>query len=239
MTRNVLITGANKSIGYETARRLGEQDYRVWLGARDDGRGEAAAQTLRDVGHDVVFVQIAVDDDASVKAAAKRVMAEDGKLDVLINNAGIPGNYAAPLDQGLADIRNVYETNVFGPIRVTYAFLPLLQAAERGNIVNVSTGLASFGWLTDPDNPYYGTNFLGYNSSKAALNGVTVSLAKALEPLGIRVNSADPGWTKTDFTNHSGNHTVVEAAEVIVWLATSDETGPTMGFFNEAGPVPW
>lgn len=239
MTKNVLITGANKSIGYETARRLGELGYRVWLGSRDNGRGEIAAQALRELGHDVRFVQIAVDDDASVRAAADTLKAEDGALDVLINNAGIPGNYAAPLEQGLDDIRRVYETNLFGPIRVTYAFLPLLTAAENGNIVNVSTGLASLGWMSDAENPYFSTNLLGYNSSKTALNAVTLSLSKALAPSGIRVNSADPGWTKTDFTNHTGNHTVKEAAEIIVSLATSGKDGPTAGFFNKDGALPW
>lgn len=239
MAKNVLITGANKSIGYETARRLGAAGYRVWLGARDAGRGEAAAQALRDLGHDVRFVDIAVDDDARVLAAAERVMAEDGQLDVLVNNAGVPGNYAEPMDQGLDDIRSVYETNLFGPIRVTYAFLPLLRAAGKANIVNVSTGLASFGWMTDPQNDYYSTNLLGYNSSKTALNAVTVSFAKALAPFGIRVNSADPGYTATDFTNHTGHRTVEQAAEIIVRLATSDEDGPTAGYFNEDGALPW
>ena len=239
MAKNVFITGANKGIGFETARRLGEQGYRIWLGARDVERGETAAQILRNQGHDVRYIDIDVVDDSCVRAAAERVMKEDGSLDVLINNAGIPGNYAPPLGQGLDDIRKVYDINLFSPIRVIYALLPVLKAAGKANIVNVSTGLASLGWLTDPDNQYYDTNLLGYNSSKTALNAVTVSLAKALVPFYIRVNSADPGYTKTDFTNNTGNHTVVEAAEVIVTLATSDEHGPNAGFFNMDGPLPW
>jgi len=239
LAKTVLITGANKGIGYETARQLGEAGHRVWLGARDRGRGEAAVQALRDVGHDTRFLEIAVDDDASVRAAAQRVMEEDGKLDVLVNNAAIPGNYAGTIDQGLEDVRRVYETNLFGPIRVVYAFLPHLKAAGNGAIVNVSTGLASFGVMTDPQNPFYAVNLLGYNSSKAALNAVTVSFAKALAPFGIRVNSVNPGFVKTDFNNHTGHRTVEQGAEILVRLAVSDEHGPTMGFFSDDGPLPW
>ncbi|WP_319517846.1 SDR family NAD(P)-dependent oxidoreductase [uncultured Martelella sp.] len=239
MTKTVVITGANKSIGFETARQLSQLGHRVWLGARDPKRGEAAAQALREEGHDVRYLDIDVVDDDRVRVAAERVMAEDGKLDVLINNAGIPGTYDGPLDEGVDNVRKVYDTNVFGTLRVSYAFIPLLKAAEQGVIVNVSTGLASFGWLTDPESRYFGTNLLGYNSSKAAVNGLTVSLAKALEPYGIKVNSADPGWTKTDFTGHTGNHGPEDAAKIIVRLATIDKDGPTMGFFNEAGSLPW
>lgn len=238
MARNVLITGANKSIGYETARRLSEAGYRVWLGARDAERGERAAQALRRLGHDVRFIQIAVDDDASVRAAAERVAKEDGKLDVLINNAGILGSYAAPAEQSVDEVRAVYETNVFGPIRTTQAFLPLLKAAGKATVVNVSSGLGSLGELTDSKSEFYGVNILGYNSSKTALNAVTVSFAKSLAPFGIRVNSADPGFTKTDFNNHSGYRTVEQAAEVIVQLATN-ETGLTAAYLNDKGTVAW
>lgn len=238
MLKNVLITGANKSIGFETARRFGEMGYRVWLGARDAGRGEKAAEDLRQQGYDVRFIEISVEDDASVVAAAKRVEAEDGKLDALINNAGIPGAFVSPLDQTVDDIQKVYEINVFGPIRVIKAFLPLLQAASTGNVVNVSSELGSLGALTNPESEFYGVNSLGYNTSKTALNAVTVSFSKALASLGVRVNSADPGYTKTDFNGNTGYRTVEQAADIIVQLASEDDAR-TGTFFNDKGPLSW
>ncbi len=239
MPKTVLITGANKGIGYETARRLGGLGYRVWLGARDAQRGEAAAHTLRDLGHDVRAIDIPVDDDARVKAAAARVTAEDGKLDALIANAGIPGSYAHPTEQSIDEIRQVYEVNVFGAIRLIQAFTPLLKAAGSASIVNVSSELGSLGSLSDPQGEFYGVNILGYNSSKTALNAVTVSFAKALAPFNIRVNSADPGYTATDFNGHTGYRTVEQAAEIIVQLAKSDDAGQTGKFLNDRRALPW
>jgi NAD(P)-dependent dehydrogenase (short-subunit alcohol dehydrogenase family) len=238
LTKNVLITGANKGIGFETARLMAEAGYSVWLGARDVGRGEAAAKNLSDRGLDIRFVDIAVDDDARVQAAAERISAEDGKLDVLINNAGIPGTYADPLTEGVDDIRHVYEVNVFGPTRVIKAFLPLLKSAGKADVVNLSSGLGSFGWMTDPTNGFYAVNLLGYNSSKSALNAVTVSLAKAVEQFGIRVNAANPGYVKTDFTNNQGYRTAEEAAEIIVKIARN-EGGVTGQFLGDSGLLPW
>ena len=237
--KTVLVTGANKSIGFETARRMGALGYGIWLGCRDPDRGEAAARKLRDAGCEVRVIQIEVTDDESVKAAAARVAAEDGCLDVLVNNAGIPGGYAAPSLQPVAEIKDIYEVNVFGPVRMTQAFLPVLKAAPRANVVMVSSGLGSLGWLTTPGHEFYGVNILGYNSSKSALNAVTVAFAKELMASGIKVNAADPGYTATDFNNHSGHRSVEQAADVIVRLATLDETGPTAGYFYDGGEVPW
>ena len=239
MPKTVLITGANKGIGYETARRLGASGYRVWLGARDAGRGETAAQALRDLGHDVRAIDIAVDDGARVEAAAARVAQEDGKLDVLVANAGVPGGYASPTEQSIDDIRHVFEVNVFGAIRLIQAFTPLLKAAGSAAIVNVSSELGSLGSLSNPQGEFYGVNILGYNSSKTALNAVTVSFAKALAPFGIRVKSADPGYTATDFNGHTGYRTVEQAAEIIVQLATSDDTEQTGKFLNDHRALPW
>ena len=239
MPKTVLITGGNKGIGYETARRLGELGYRVWLGARDAQRGETAARALRDLGHDVRVIDVAVDDDERVKAAAARVAQEDGRLDVLIANAGVPGGRAHPTEQSLDEIRLVYEVNVFGAIRLIQAFTPLLKAAGLAAIVNVSSELGSLGSLSDPQGEFYGVNILGYNSSKTALNGVTVSFAKALAPFGIRVNSADPGYTATDFNGHTGYRTVEQAADIIVQLATSDDAAQTGMFLNDRRALPW
>lgn len=238
--KTVLITGANKSIGYETARQLGRLGYRIWLGSRDDARGQAAAEQLVAEGYDVRVLAIDVTSDDSAQAAAALVQKKDGKLDVLINNAGISGGQSTtPSQQAVSEIRDVYETNVFGPIRVTQAFLPLLKSAGHANIVMVSSGLGSLGWLSDPANQYHGVNILGYNSSKSALNAVTVAFAKELTAAGIKVNSADPGYTATDFNGHSGHRTVEQAAAGIVRLASLDSSGPTGGFYFEENQVPW
>ncbi len=237
--KTVLITGANKSIGFATARELGRCGYRIWLGSRDKGRGLAAAKTLTSEGIDVRMVTIDVADQKSVEDAAATVHDADGKLDVLINNAGIPGRSGSPSTQALSDIEAVYQTNVFGPIRVTQAFLPLLRASGQANVVMVSSGLGSLTWLSDPAHPYHAVNILGYNTSKTALNAITVSLAKDLAKEGISVNAADPGYTKTDFNNHSGYRSVEQAADTIVWLAGQDASGPTGGFFFERTLAPW
>lgn len=238
--KTVLITGANKSIGYETARQLGALGYRIWLGSRDPVRGKQAVERLAGEGFDVRLLTVDVTSDASVQAAVSVVREADGKLDVLINNAGIPGDaLCAPSEQSVEDIRGIYETNVFGVIRMTQAFLPLLKSASRASIVMVSSGLGSLGWLSDPANPHHGVNLLGYNSSKTALNAVTVSFAKELAGAGIKVNSADPGYTATDFNGHSGYRTVEQAAAGIVWLATQGSTGPTGQFYFEHNQVPW
>jgi NAD(P)-dependent dehydrogenase (short-subunit alcohol dehydrogenase family) len=238
--KTVLITGANKSIGYETARQLGHLGYRIWLGSRDAARGAVAVAQLAGEGHDVRLLVIDVTRDDSVQAAAALVEKEDGKLDVLINNAGILGGQpTAPSQEAVSAIRDAYETNVFGPIRVTQAFLPLLKAATEAKIVMVSSGLGSLGWLADPANEYYAVNILGYNSSKSALNAVTLSFAKELVAVGIKVNAADPGYTATDMNGHSGHRTVEQAAAGIVWLATLESSGPTGGFYFDQNQVPW
>jgi NAD(P)-dependent dehydrogenase (short-subunit alcohol dehydrogenase family) len=238
--KTVLITGANKSIGYETARQLGRLGYRIWLGSRDDARGAASVSTLLAEGLDVRLLPIDVTNDESVRTGAALVMEKDGKLDALINNAGIPGAaQTLPSQQAISDIRNIFETNVFGPIRVTQAFLPSLKAAGTANVVMVSSGLGSLGWRTDPANFHSSINLLGYNSSKTALNAVTVCFAQELAEFGIRVNAADPGYTATDFNGHTGYRTVEQAATGIVQLASLNSSGPTGGFYFEEKQVPW
>jgi NAD(P)-dependent dehydrogenase (short-subunit alcohol dehydrogenase family) len=221
-----LITGANKSLGFETARRLTEAGHTIYLGSRDEQRGKEAAARIG-----ARAVQIDVTSDDSVQAAAALIRAEAGHLDVLVNNAGISGGRKPPGDVTAADMRAVYETNVFGVVRVTHAFLPLLAASEAPVIVMVSSGLGSLAIATDS------LELLPYPSSKSALNMVTVQYAKAFP--AMRINTVDPGFTATDFNQHRGTQTVEEGAEIIVAMASIGPGGPTGGYFSAAGPVPW
>ncbi|PUB29802.1 NAD(P)-dependent dehydrogenase (short-subunit alcohol dehydrogenase family) [Promicromonospora sp. AC04] len=227
-----LITGANKSLGYETARRLVEAGHTVYVAARDLERGKAAAAKLG-----ARFVQLDVTDDDSVRAAADAVRVEAGHLDVLVNNAGILGASKTPGDVTGADMQTVYDTNVFGPVRVTRAFLPLLQDSDNPVVVNVSSGLGSLAAVSDPSRVEYQVKLLDYNSSKAAL--VMVNAMYAKEFPGIRFNAVDPGYTATDFNDHSGYKTVEQGAEILVQMALIGPDGPTGGFYDEEGPVIW
>ena len=239
-TKTAVVTGANKGIGFEIARRLAAEGYRVWLGARDRGRGEAAAAKLRAQGLDAHWLELDVTDDRSTTSAAEKLAAQTGTLDVLVNNAGIADGFGiSPLEEPIEITKRVYEVNVFGPIRVTQAFMPLLKASKAGRIVMMSSELGSIQSLLDPGNEFYAINALGYNSSKSALNAATVSIAKAAEPFGIKVNAADPGYTATEMNGNSGYRTVEQAAEVAVKLATLGEDGPTAGYFNHNGVLPW
>jgi NAD(P)-dependent dehydrogenase (short-subunit alcohol dehydrogenase family) len=239
-TKTAVVTGANKGIGFEIARRLASEGYRVWLGARDRGRGEAAAAKLRAQGLDAHWLELDVTDDRSAASAAEKLAAQTGTLDVLVNNAGIAEGFGiSPLEEPIEITKKVYEVNVFGPIRVTQAFMPLLKASKAGRIVMMSSELGSIQSLLDPGNEFYAINALGYNSSKSALNAATVSIAKAAEPFGIKVNAADPGYTATEMNGNSGYRTVEQAAEVAVKLATLGEDGPTAGYFNHNGVLPW
>jgi NAD(P)-dependent dehydrogenase (short-subunit alcohol dehydrogenase family) len=238
--KSAVVTGANKGIGREVARRLAIDGFKVWLGARDADRGAGAARELRAEGLDVECLEIDVTSDESVVAAARTVWSERSQLDVLVNNAGIAINYdRPPSEQSMGDIRATYEVNVFGPIRTTQAFLPLLLAAPVARIVMVSSHSGSITRAADASRPTYSTNMMGYGSSKAALNAITVSFAKELAPRGVRVNAAAPGYTATDLNGHQGPRTVQQAAEIIVRLAKLDAQGPTGGYFDDQGSVPW
>ena len=234
----VLITGANKGLGRETARQLAARGCTVLLGARDPDRGRSAAVDLAGDGADVRFVQIDVTSDESVAAAADWVAAEIGSLDVLINNAGIIGGAGAgPLETAPGDFLACFGVNLLGPVRVTRGFLPLLGKSRLPRIVMVSSGMGSMTVTTDPDRLESGLVSLVYPSSKAALNMVTTQYAKALP--GWKVNAADPGYTATDLNGHRGHRSVEAGAAVIVDLALVGPDGPTGGFFDDAGPVPW
>lgn len=234
-----LITGANKGIGREIARQLGRRGLKILLGARDPGRGEEAAQALRAEGLDVQFFPLDVTRRDTVEAAARRIEANPGRLDVLINNAGIVAGRGAPSTLSLDAVRATYETNVFGSILVTQLLLPLLRRSPAGRIVNMSSGLGSLTLISDPGSAYARFAGTAYSASKSALNAVTVAFAHELRSTGIKVNAADPGHTATDLNGHTGTRTVEQAARVAIQLATLDDAGPTGGFFDENGPLPW
>jgi NAD(P)-dependent dehydrogenase (short-subunit alcohol dehydrogenase family) len=227
-----LITGANKGLGLETARRLIEAGHTVYLGARNIEGGVRAADRLGGV-----FVHLDVTDDATVDAALSRIKADHGHLDVLINNAGIGGGFQPPVDVTAASMRDVYATNVFGAVRVIHAALPLLLASAAPRIVNVASGLGSLGVVTDPDRMESQFPSLAYGSSKTALVAITVQYAKALPQ--IRINAVDPGYTATDLNGHRGTQTVAEGTDAIVAYATIGADGPTGGFYDRHGTVPW
>jgi NAD(P)-dependent dehydrogenase (short-subunit alcohol dehydrogenase family) len=227
-----LITGANKGLGREAARRLLEAGHDVWIGARDPRRGQAAADELG-----ARFVALDVTDDASVAAAVKTVEAAGG-LDVLVNNAGISGGFGAPFAEVTADdIAEVYATNVLGIVRVTQAFAPLLERSAAPAIVNVSSGLGSMTVTADPERLEGRLVGLGYQSSKAAVNMLTVQYAKAYP--AMRVNCVDPGYTATDLNANSGTQTVEEGTDAIVRMAQVGVDGPTGTYTDRHGDVPW
>jgi NAD(P)-dependent dehydrogenase (short-subunit alcohol dehydrogenase family) len=240
---SVLITGANKGLGFEAARRLGEQGWTIFLGSRDQGRGRAAVDKLAARGANVIMVPLDVTSDESVTDAVRLVREHTDRLDVLINNADAPGSGIGPADATVDEVQSVYDTNVYGPIRVTHAFLPLLQAADHPRVVMISSGAASFAVVTDPEQPVSKFHELAYSSSKAALNMITVRYAQALPE--IKFNIATPGeianrkWAATDMNKHTGQLTVTEGTDSIVKLAMIDADGPTGTFIDRLGPAPW
>jgi len=234
-----LVTGANKGIGRETVRRLLALGWTVWLGARDAERGNRAVEELADAqpGADVRLVQLDVTSDVSVSDAVARIEEASGRLDVLVNNAGIGGGFVGPRDATPADFVTVYGVNLLGPVRVTHAFLPLLDRSERPRVVMVSSGMGSFGVTTDPDRIESTLHSPVYQSSKAALNMVTSQLAKELDR--YQVTAVDPGYTATDLNGHGGPQTVQEGAEPVVLAATLPPGAPTGRFVDRHGPLPW
>lgn len=227
-----LITGGNKGLGYETARRLIEMGHTVYIGVRDEKRGRSAAESLG-----AQFVQLDVSDDASVAAAAAEVGQREGRLDVLINNAGVADAMLPPEDVTASAMHDVYDVNVFGIVRMTHAFLPLLRGAASPVIVNVSSGLGSFGVVTNPDRFESSFATVVYGSSKSAVGMLTLQYAKALPD--IRINVVDPGYTATDINGNSGHQTVTEGTDAIVRLATIGSDGPAGTFSDRHGPLPW
>ena len=237
-TRIALVTGANKGIGFEIARALGrDHGMTVLIGARDEVRGKEAAERL---GAFAVPVPLDVTSPGSIGALAERLLQRYGRLHVLVNNAGILRERGErPSEMPVARLEETFATNVFGVVAVTNALLPLLREARDARIVNVSSGLGSLALCSDPNHVYGQNPLLAYNASKSALNAVTVAYAAELRGTGITVNAADPGYCATDLNGHSGPRTPAQGAIAAVRLATLPAGGPTGGFFDEDGPVPW
>jgi NAD(P)-dependent dehydrogenase (short-subunit alcohol dehydrogenase family) len=237
-----LVTGANKGIGFHVARQLGQAGRRVWLGSRSRERGEKAADQLRTEGVDVDLVLLDVTDDASVAAAQELGAREAGRLDILVNNAGVVAGDAAPSESQVDDVRRTYETNVFGVIAVTNAFLPLLRRSPRGRVVNVSSELGSIGGMADPEWEWAFLHLLAYQSSKAAQNAVTLLYAKELRDACITVNAVNPGIRATDMNtgDQSSLGDPADGAAIITKIALAGPDGPTGQFYEEDGSLyPW
>ena len=241
-----LVTGANKSIGFETVRILAGQGYQVYLGCRDLEKGKEAVATLHENGlKSITPVQIDVTDPVSIQQAKQFITEQSGQLDVLVNNAGILGDFpqtavAAPIE----NIRKVFDTNFFGTINVIQTFLELMYNSQAPVIVNVTSGLASLTLHNDPEWIYYKFKTASYGPSKTALNAYTIALAAELQEKGFKVNVVDPGHTATDFNHHTGSGTVTSAAEFVAQYAMLEENGPTGQYFSkdiqeESKVSPW
>jgi NAD(P)-dependent dehydrogenase (short-subunit alcohol dehydrogenase family) len=241
-----LITGSNRGLGLEIARQLGRSGATVVVAARDAERGEKAAAELVAEGLDAHAVVLDVESEASVEAAARWLGDEHGRLDILVNNAGIlpeatTPEATQPLD--LALFRKTFATNLFGAVAVTQGFLPLLHRSPAGRIVNVSSTMGSLADQNDPTSPYFGLVVPAYQTSKAALNGLTIALAKTLADSPIKVNAICPGWVQTDLGGPANRAAAPlraeDAARIAVTMALLPDDGPTGRFVDRNGPVPW
>jgi len=239
--KTVLVTGANKGLGFETAKYLLENGYFVYLGARKQELGTAAVSNLKTFGlHSCEFIEIDTTSDESVNNAKEYLSTKLSSLDVLINNAGILGRIpTAENPLSLTDIQKVFDTNLFGTIRVTQTFLPLLKLSTHPRIVNVTSDLASLTLHQDPTWKYYPFKGLAYGPSKSALNAFTVALAFQLKETKFKVNCVTPGHTATDFNNYRGDKKPQDTCKTIAKYAMLDDGAPTGKFFNENGELPW
>ena len=236
-----LVTGGNKGIGFELCRNLAQAGCRVLLGARDQALGETAMEALKKEGFgEVAFLPLDITQAATVEAAAERIRSEHGHLDILINNAGI--NVAGDGPPSVADleaVRRVLDTNFVGTLRVTQSLLPLIKSAPSGRIVNVSSELGSMSMNSDPTWDYYDVKLIGYNASKSAINMLTVQLAWELRGSKVKVNSANPGFTKTDLNGNMGTQPVEVGAIAATRLALLDDDGATGTAVSKDGQDPW
>lgn len=238
MKKVVLITGGNRGLGFETARQLGGLGYTVLLGARNKEKGTQAAVKLQAHEVDAHYIELDVTDQATIEAAAEKITTEYGKLDVLINNAGI-GDIHKFTDLSIADLKRSFDTNFIGVFAVSQAMLPLIEKSDAPRIVNISSSIGSLTLHSDPASGVYPLKALAYSSSKTALNQLTTHLAFTLKHTPAKVNSVCPGFVATDFNNGYGDLTPEQGCRIIVRYATLTEEGPTGGFFNEQGTIPW
>lgn len=238
--RIALVTGGNKGIGFEIARQLAEAGVTVLIGARNPERGKKAAADLSSAGLPVENIEIDLNDEVTIAAAAEQIAATHGRLDILINNAGIvDANDGPPITASTTSVRRIMETNFIGTLAVTQAMLPLLRKSEAGRIVNLATTLGSLTINGDPSSPYYSSRLIGYNASKAALNMLTVQLAAELQDTPIVVNSVCPGYVKTDLTGNNGFMTPEEGAKLPVEYALQGDNAVSGRFVEPDGNTPW
>lgn len=239
-----LITGANKGLGLETARQLGKQGITVLVGARDADRGTKAVEELKAEGIDAHFVHLDLEKASTFADAKKYIENLYGKLDILVNNAGIIAEQSGWGENTVtkttgAELRKTFDTNFFNLIELTQVLLPLIEKAPAGRIVNLSSILGSLELHATPGSPIYDAKSFAYDASKTALNQFTVHLAHALKGTNVKVNSAHPGWVKTDLGTDAAPMHVVDGAKTSVWLATLPADGPTGGYFHMQDRLPW
>lgn len=238
--RVALVTGANRGIGFEIARQLGLKTFRVVMGARDEKKGTAASARLADQGLDVHNTLIDVTDAISIQAALGRIVDTFGRLDVLVNNAGIQIDGETDIMTLARDrLLRTLETNAFGPLLLSQACVPLMKKHRYGRIVNLSSTMGALNDITNPESKYAGIHSPAYRISKTLLNAVTALLAKELRGSNILVNSVCPGWVRTDMGGPRAPFSPEEASATPVWLATLPDDGPTGGFFRDRQPIPW
>ena len=238
-----LITGANKGIGFETARQLGKLGITIVLGSRDAAKGDAAATKLRAEGIDARPIKLDVTDSKDRGAAVKFLQENFGKLDILVNNAGITeeGGWGRNTTSSTSadTLKKTFETNLFAPVAFTQALLPLIRKSPAGRIVNLSSILASNTLHSDPKSPIYNSKAFAYDASKSALNAFTIHLAHELQDTNIKVNSAHPGWVKTDMGTDAAPMEIVDGAKTSVALATLSQDGPSGAFIHLGKTLPW
>lgn len=239
-----LVTGANKGIGFETAKQLAQQGITVIAGSRNETKGKAAVQELIKLSLDVEFLKLDVDNDADLDAAYEYIDKRYGKLDILINNAGIQvesNNWGENTVTNIGEqvLRETLDTNFFSVVKLTNKLLPLIKKSNAGRIVNLSSILGSLNLHADPASPIYDSKLFAYNASKTALNAYTIHLAHALKQTGIKVNAAHPGWVKTDMGSDAAPMNVTDGAKTSVELALIDKDGPNGKYIHLGSELPW